>query len=189
MLTNKSITFGKYKGSTLGHVLKDRNYCSWLLDQEWFENNYEYLYNRIKSYTPLSFFLKENLVHTEDFIDRYRFFNLKDTEDIQLPLTISEKTCYSYYLELLDEIKIQQGFITNKLIKKFIENYPKVEGRKQVGESTFYEKRTPKDSELDINKTIKEQFNLLRIVDNERYPAYFTLKGKRYTLNINKVNE
>jgi len=92
-------------------------------------------------------------------------------------------------LELIDEIKKQQGLISNRLIEKFIQNYPKVKGRKQVGESTFYKKRTPKDSELDINKTIKEQFDLLRIVDNERYPAYFTLNGKRYTLNINKVNE
>ena len=91
--------------------------------------------------------------------------------------------------ELIDEIKKQQGLITNKLIEKFIANYPKVKGRKQVGESTFYVKRNTKDSELDINKTIKEQFNLLRIVDNDRYPAYFTINGIKYTLNINKVNE
>lgn len=92
-------------------------------------------------------------------------------------------------LELLDEIKTKQGLITNRLIEKFIASYPVIKGRKQVGKSTFYKKRTSKDSELDINKTIKEQFNLLRIVDNKRYPAYFTINGKKYTLKINKNNE
>lgn len=91
--------------------------------------------------------------------------------------------------ELLDEIKMKQGVITNKLIEKFIKSYPAVKGRKQLGESTFYERRNPEDSELNINKTIKEQFDLLRIVDNVRYPAYFTINGNKYTLTINKVNE
>ena len=58
MLTSDSITFGKYKGFTLGHVLKDRGYCSWLLEQDWFQNGYEYLYNRIKEYKPLVYFLQ-----------------------------------------------------------------------------------------------------------------------------------
>ena len=91
--------------------------------------------------------------------------------------------------ELLDEIKTQQGLITNKLIEKFVVSYPFVKGRKQIGKSTFYNKRTPVDSELDIDKTIKEQFNLLRIVDNGRYPAFFKINGKKYTLKINKNNE
>lgn len=91
--------------------------------------------------------------------------------------------------ELLDEIKTQQGLITNRLIEKFIASYPDVKGEKQVGESTFYDRRTPKDSELDINKTIKEQFNLLRIVDNQRYPAHFTINGEKYILKISRDNE
>ena len=62
-----------------------------------------------------------------------------------------------------------------------------MKGKSQRGEETFYKKRTPKDSELDINKTIKEQFNLLRIVDNEKYPAFFKFKNKIYTLKIESV--
>ena len=64
------------------------------------------------------------------------------------------------------------------------QNIKKMKGESQRGEETFYKKRTPKDSELDINKTIKEQFNLLRIVDNEKYPAFFKFKNKIYTLKI-----
>ena len=91
--------------------------------------------------------------------------------------------------ELLHEIKTKQGLITNKLIEKFIASYPDIKGREQIGKSTFYNKRTPAESELDINKTIKEQFNLLKIVDNEKYPAYFTINGNKYTLKIYNNNE
>ena len=40
---------------------------------------------------------------------------------------------------------------------------------------------------LDPNKTIVEQFNLLRIVDNDRYPAYFNWLGQDYIMKIEKV--
>ena len=42
------------------------------------------------------------------------------------------------------------------------------------------------DTYLDTNKTIKEQFNLLRISDNKRYPARFKIEGKDYILKIYK---
>ncbi|HGG0417971.1 TPA: hypothetical protein ACJFE8_002771 [Clostridium sporogenes] len=41
---------------------------------------------------------------------------------------------------------------------------------------------------LDINKTIKEQFNLLRVADNEKYPAYFMFNNKKYIVRIYKEN-
>ena len=56
--------------------------------------------------------------------------------------------------------------------------------KKQKGKETFYSKMTEKDNELNPNKTIKEQFNILRIVDNERYPAFFNLNGQEYTIKI-----
>jgi methionyl-tRNA formyltransferase len=57
---------------------------------------------------------------------------------------------------------------------------------KQNGESSFYPKRTSKDSELNVDKTIRDQFNLLRVVDNEKYPAFFWLDGHRYKITIEK---
>lgn len=105
MLTNETITFGKYKNLTLGHILKDRNYCKWLEDQEWFKNGYEYLYNRILDYKPLDFFIKNN--NSEEFIDSYIFFNLYNPEEIELPLSDSEMMCYTYYIELINNIKQQ----------------------------------------------------------------------------------
>ena len=105
MLTNESITFGKYKGKTLGHVLKDRNYCDWLKEQEWFKENYEYLYNRIWEYKPRSYFISSNENEVKEFLSDYSFFNLKPVEEIQLPLTDGEKMCYKYYLQMITELR------------------------------------------------------------------------------------
>jgi len=87
--------------------------------------------------------------------------------------------------ELHDEIRDKQAKLTIEMCKEFINNYEKYKDpTPQIGKESFYPKRTPKDSKLDINKTIKEQFNLLRIVDNENYPAFFDMDGHRYILKI-----
>lgn len=86
--------------------------------------------------------------------------------------------------ELLTRIKDRQGKITQELVLKFVNLYPNIHAIKQSGEESFYLKRTPKDSELDIKKTIEEQFNLFRVVDNEQYPAFFTYNNKKYILKI-----
>lgn len=88
--------------------------------------------------------------------------------------------------ELLKDIKDLQGKITNELIIDFLKLYPNISGVQQSGDETFYRKRTSSDSELDINKTILEQFNLLRVCDNDRYPAFFIINGKKYILKIFK---
>ncbi len=88
--------------------------------------------------------------------------------------------------ELHDELKERLALKTVELILKFFENYSNVRGIPQRGKTSWYRRRTPADSELDVHKTIKEQFNLLRVVDNERYPAFFWHKGKRYILKISK---
>jgi len=91
--------------------------------------------------------------------------------------------------ELNSEIKKLQAKKTMELILHFIDSYPNVKGYPQKGEESFYKKRGKKDSELDINKSIAEQFNLLRIVDNERYPAFFRYMGNKYILKIYKEEE
>ncbi len=91
--------------------------------------------------------------------------------------------------ELLSEIKEKQGFLTKNLILKFLETYPNIIGTPQSGEESFYNRRTPKDSQLDIEQSINKQFNLLRVCDNERYPAYFVKDRIKYVLKIFKADE
>jgi|TARA_B110000977_G_C10975728_1_gene454123 methionyl-tRNA formyltransferase len=88
--------------------------------------------------------------------------------------------------DLDDEIRAKQSLSTIKIIKKFLKNYPKIQTRKQKGKSTYFKKRSPKDHKLNIKKSIKENFNLLRISNNYKYPAYFNLYGKKYILKIFK---
>lgn len=86
--------------------------------------------------------------------------------------------------ELNSEIKKLQGQKTIEMVMRFISNYPHVQGKPQQGIESFYKRRRGTDSELDINESIAEQFNLLRVVDNERYPAFFWYGGHKYTLKI-----
>ena len=105
MLTTESITFGKYNGFTLGHVLKDRNYCNWLLEQEWFQNDYEYLYNRINEYDPTIYFLIKDKGDPNEFLDSYQYFNLVGVENVELPLSNSDKICYEYYIQMIQRFR------------------------------------------------------------------------------------
>ena len=52
------------------------------------------------------------------------------------------------------------------------------------GEESAYSRRRPEDSRLDPLQNLEDQFPLLRIVDNEAYPAFFERKGRRYRLRI-----
>ena len=88
--------------------------------------------------------------------------------------------------ELSKEIRYIQGKQILKIIKQFLLIYPKFKFRIQTGKSNFNKRRYPKDSELNINKTIKKQFNHLRINDNDLYPSFFNYKNKKYIIKIFK---
>jgi len=91
--------------------------------------------------------------------------------------------------ELLSQIKHQQGLITQSLIINFVKSLPDVKGKPQSGIGTYYPRRRPKDSELDVHKSLYEQFDLLRVCDNDRYPAFFKVKNEKYILKIYKSDD
>ncbi len=88
--------------------------------------------------------------------------------------------------ELLPEMTRMQGEQIVEMVLRFVANYPKVSGKPQQGESTFYPRRRPADSRLDPERSIAEQFDLLRVCDNERYPAFFEWRGERYVVKIER---
>ena len=117
----------------------------------------------------------------------------------KIPMTLFEATEHvdegDFYLkdvitfeghELNDELKNAQGKKTIEMALKFISNYDKFSANKQNGEISYYSRRTKKDSRLDINKSIKSQFNNLRVADNERYPSFFEYMEFKYILKIDK---
>ena len=88
--------------------------------------------------------------------------------------------------ELISELRKKQGDTYLNLIKKFLKKFPKIHFKKQYGKSNFIKRRHPKDSKLNINKSLKSQFNLLRVNDNELYPSFFYYKKKKYLIKIFK---
>ena len=91
--------------------------------------------------------------------------------------------------ELVVELRQQVVDKTIKLCSEFIRGYPDIvsHGKVQSGDASYYRRRNPEDSRLSVDKTIREQFNLLRVVDNKKYPAFFDFNGHRYVLSINKL--
>jgi methionyl-tRNA formyltransferase len=51
----------------------------------------------------------------------------------------------------------------------------------------YFPKRVPEDSRINLNDSILDQFNLLRVCDSERFPAFFELNGQRYAIKLEKV--
>ncbi len=75
--------------------------------------------------------------------------------------------------EVADEINAKVFPIKLKLMDFVIQNMNSIKKTPQAGEPSYFPRRKPGDSELDVNKTIKEQFDLMRTADNERYPCFF----------------
>lgn len=90
--------------------------------------------------------------------------------------------------ELLVEMHEKLASEIARLCILFIERFPLIlaEARPQHGEATYYQRRRWTDSKLDVESTIASQFSLLRVVDNDRYPAYFDMCGHRYRLRIDR---
>jgi methionyl-tRNA formyltransferase len=92
--------------------------------------------------------------------------------------------------ELNDELRKKQAEKIINMCINFVNNYDKFKSlNKQSGDETFYAKRGLSDSRLDVNKSIKEQFNLLRVVSNKEYPAFFEIDGHKFLLKIERFKD
>ena len=148
-----------------------------------------------------------NIVIHESYLPKGKgwsplFWQVLDGKKI-IPFTMFEASSFvdGGDIYLVDKIELT-GFELNKELRKkqaekiiamcinFVSHYEVFKNPiKQSGEESYNAKRTPNDSRLDIDRSIKEQFNLLRIVDNERYPAFFDLQGHRYQIKIEKTKD
>lgn len=54
-------------------------------------------------------------------------------------------------------------------------------------EPTYHRLRTPADSRIDPDATLRDQFDLVRVCDPDRYPAYIDMHGIRYALRLTKM--
>jgi methionyl-tRNA formyltransferase len=90
--------------------------------------------------------------------------------------------------ELLPEINDKLFDAELALMTRAVERFDEIVPVEQQGEPGEYmQRRTPDHSRLDPDRSIAEQFDLLRVVDNDRYPAFFHHRGHRYVLKIEKA--
>ncbi len=89
--------------------------------------------------------------------------------------------------ELADEWREKLAELKIMMCLRYIDEYNHLTASPQSGEESFYPRRRPSDCQLDIDQSIREQFNLLRIVDNDHYPAFFEMQGERYVIKITKA--
>lgn len=99
---------------------------------------------------------------------------------------LKERFCLEGH-ELLPEINEKLFKVELSMMSSVVENYKDIKKIEQSGDpGPYLRKRTPEDSRLDPDKTIGEQFDLLRVVDSQRFPAFFDFRGKRYLITIEK---
>jgi methionyl-tRNA formyltransferase len=135
-----------------------------------------------KGWSPLTWQILEN--EKEIPITLFSASPEIDSGDIYL-----QEVLYLDGSELVGELREKQGRATIDLIIKFVKDHSSLIPKKQKGESSYYKRRTRNDSRLNVDQTIREQFNLFRVVDNERYPAFFELHGHKYEVKITKVDK
>lgn len=113
---------------------------------------------------------------------------LEASETIDTGAIWLKKTFYLEGYELLPEINEKLFSTELSLMTGAIEKIETIKPLQQTGDpGPYMKKRLPIDSQLDPYKTLAEQFDLLRVVDSERYPAFFDYLGNRYLVKIERV--
>lgn len=89
--------------------------------------------------------------------------------------------------ELLPEINQKLFDAELFLMTQAVEKFETIRPVPQAGDPGEYmPRRSPEDSRLDPQKSIASQFDLLRVVDSQRYPAFIDYRGHRYLIRIEK---
>lgn len=105
-----------------------------------------------------------------------------DSGDIwhQLNIPLKGNEIYSEVNELLFDAELQ-------LMTWAVLNCDSASPHVQSGAPSFFRKRTPEDSRIDPSSSIEDCFDLLRIVDPDRYPAFFEHRGRRFRIRIDPI--
>jgi methionyl-tRNA formyltransferase len=136
-----------------------------------------------KGWSPLTW----KIINGENYIPVVLFEAAEQVDSGQIYL---KQTMEFNGYELIGELREVLAKTTFQLCNEFIAKYPHIvnEAQTQHGEASFYPRRTPEDSRLRPEQSIQEQFHLMRVADNERYPCYFELGGETYIIKIEKRN-
>jgi len=126
---------------------------------------------------------------------------LKGSENITLSLLEAEDMIDSGYIWKKTQVHIPKTALFDEinqiifeaelnLMSFAVENFQTIQPVAQNEEgASYWPKRTPQDSEVDINLSLNDQFDLIRVCDPQRYPAFFYKDGKKFKLIIENADE
>ncbi len=117
------------------------------------------------------------LLEAEDKVDSGRIWK-------KLDIPVPKNALWNEINHLLFEAEVE---LINFAVQNFGTASPALQ--EALENASYYPKRTPADSRIDVNKSIAEQFDLIRVCDPNRFPAYFEHLGFRYTLKLEKTHE
>lgn len=118
-----------------------------------------------------------SLVEAEDKVDSGRIWQ-------KLDIPVPKHALWDEINQLLFEAQVE---LINFAVQNLGTASPVLQSI--TDDASYYPKRTPSDSQIDVNKSIAEQFNHIRVCDPNRFPAYFEHLGIRYTLKLEKTHE
>lgn len=117
-----------------------------------------------------------SLLEAEDRVDTGRIWAKRD---IAVPLDA-----------LWDEINELLFAAEIELMDFAVTAFDAIEPAEQTPDiaPTYHPRRNPDDSRIDPERSIADQFNLIRICDPERFPAFFEYRGHRYRIRLDKID-
>lgn len=119
-----------------------------------------------------------SLLEAEDKVDSGSIW-----EKVRIP--VPKHALWSEINQLLFEAEVN---LIDYAVSHFGQVIPKPQ--EITGEAVaYYPRRTAQDSRLDVDKTISEQFDLIRVCDPNRFPTYFEHLGHRYILKLEKSDD
>jgi methionyl-tRNA formyltransferase len=118
-----------------------------------------------------------SLLEVEDKVDSGKIW-----KKVQLP--VNSAALWDEVNDLLFTAEIQ-------LMDFALASYGRIQPKPQPKnvEPTYYPLRTPQDSRIDPYLTIADQFDLIRVCDPHRFPAFFEYRGQKFVLKLEKLDD
>jgi methionyl-tRNA formyltransferase len=118
-----------------------------------------------------------SLLEAEDKVDSGRIW-----QKVQIP--VPQTALWDEINHLLFKAEVQ-------LMDFALTAYGCIQPEEQPKDATpsYYQLRTPRDSRIDPHKSLVDQFDLIRVCDPQRFPAFFEYRGQRYALKLEKLND
>lgn len=118
-----------------------------------------------------------SLLEVEDKVDSGKIW-----KKVQIPVNSAALWGEINHLLFTAEIQLMDFALTS---------YGRIQPKPQPKnvEPTYYPLRTAQDSRIDPYLTIADQFDLIRVCDPHRFPAFFEYRGQKFVLKLEKLDD